>query len=78
MDTRRFQVLLEWDAESKLWVTHVPALNHLSTYGESRTDALEQTREAILGYLETAAQEGIAVPDPELDAELLEMAVPVA
>jgi hypothetical protein len=24
---------LEWDTEDRVWVTHVPSLNHLSTYG---------------------------------------------
>jgi hypothetical protein len=31
MTSRRFKVLLEWDAEDAVWVTYVPALNHLST-----------------------------------------------
>lgn len=37
-------------------------LGHLSTYGETRDEALEQTREAVLGYLEAAAKEQLAVP----------------
>ncbi len=33
MTTRRFRVLVEYDPEDKVWVTYVPALDHLSTYG---------------------------------------------
>jgi predicted RNase H-like HicB family nuclease len=51
---QHFHVLLEKDAETGAWVTWVPALNGLSTFGETREEALEQTREAILGYLEAA------------------------
>jgi predicted RNase H-like HicB family nuclease len=40
----------EWDAEDRVWVTYVPSLNHLSTYGETEAEALERTREAIAGY----------------------------
>jgi predicted RNase H-like HicB family nuclease len=52
MTTRRFQVVLEWDAEESVWVSYVPAVNHLSTYGDTEEEALSETREAILGYLE--------------------------
>ncbi len=61
MTTRQFQVVLEWDAEDKVWVTYVPLLNYLSTFGETREEALANTQEAILGYIEAAAKEGIKV-----------------
>jgi len=75
MATRRFKVVLEWDPDESLWVTYVPALNHLSTYGDTREDALSQTREAILGYLEVAAEESISIPDHDREIELTEVEV---
>lgn len=60
--THHFHVLLEWDADEDVWVTHLPTLNGLSTFGETREEALSQTREAILGYLEAAEKEGIPFP----------------
>ena len=62
MNNRHYNVIIEWDAVEQLWVTYVPALNYLSTYGETREEALAQTQEAMLGYLEAAAKEGIPVP----------------
>ncbi|MDO8532075.1 MAG: type II toxin-antitoxin system HicB family antitoxin [Dehalococcoidia bacterium] len=59
MKRRRFQVMLEWDAGDKVWVSYVPALNSLSTFGETRAKALRNTREAIKGYLEAAEKEGL-------------------
>jgi len=52
---RRFQVLIEYDPADRAWVTYVPSLDNLSLR-DSREDALANTREAILGYLEAAAR----------------------
>jgi len=62
MSKQHFQVLLEWDPGAVSWVTYVPALNNLSTFGDSREEALANTQEAILGYLEAAEKEGIPLP----------------
>ena len=78
MTTRNFKVLLEWDAEAETWVTYVPTLNHLSTFGETREEALDNTREAILGYLEAAPKEGISVPDSDDEAEIVDLEVAIA
>ena len=75
MTTYRYDVVIEWDPDDHLWVTYVPALNHLSTYGATRDEALQMTREAIEGYLETAALEGIPVRAPEKRSELVELEV---
>ena len=72
---RKFKVLLEWDDTEHVWVSYVPTLGHLSTYGETRDEVLEQTREAIIGYLEAAAKEGIPVPSPKVEAEIVELEV---
>lgn len=56
-------IVLEWDNEDQVWVSHVPNLGDISTYGDTLEEAVVQTREAILGYLETAAEQGLLVPD---------------
>ena len=70
MALRRFPTILEWDAEDRVWVTYVPGLNLLSTYGETEAEALERTREAIAGYLEAAQKEGLPAfsdsPEPQI------------
>ncbi|MGH2748392.1 MAG: type II toxin-antitoxin system HicB family antitoxin [Actinomycetota bacterium] len=72
---RRFKVLLEWDPAEQVWVTHVPTLGHLSTYGDTRDKALEQTREAIIGYIEAAVKEGIAIPRADAETEVVDLEV---
>lgn len=75
MTARRFKVLVEWDPADRVWVTYVPALDNMSTYGDTRDEALENTREAILGYVEAAEKEGIPVPAGGPEAELVEVEV---
>lgn len=78
MTVRQFQVVLEWDAEDSVWVTYVPVLNNLSTFGETREEALTNTQEAILGYIEAAKKEGIPLPPDDSTAELVQVEVAVA
>jgi len=49
-----YDIEFEWDSEAGVWVAFVPALNGLSTFGKTKEEALANTREAILGYLEAA------------------------
>jgi predicted RNase H-like HicB family nuclease len=72
---REFQVFVEYDPTEEAWVTYVPALDHLSTFGSTRDEALASTREAILGYLEAAENAGIKLnPEPTI-TELIKIAV---
>ena len=79
MILRHYKVLLEWDEEAKAWVSYVPDLNFLSTYGDTREEAIENTREAIEGYVEAAAKEGLEIPQSSSDlAELVDVQIAVA
>lgn len=77
VDTRQYHVVLEWDPQDQVWVTFVPALNDLSTYGETREEALAKTQEAIAGYLEAATKEGIAIPADNIAPEVVQVEVAV-
>ena len=78
MEVMHFRVIVEYDAQDEVWVTHVPTLCHLSTYGETRDEALEQTREAVIGYLEAAALENLPIPPDDADnVEVVDIEVAV-
>ena len=62
MKKLRYSVVLDWDEEEKLFVASVPALS-ISTYGESRDDALEKAREAIVVTIEGLRAIGQPVPE---------------
>ena len=72
---RQFQVFVAYDAAEKAWVTCVPSLDSLSTFAPTHDEALAQTREAILGYLEAAEIEGIELTIDPTPAELVQIAV---
>ena len=59
----QIRILFDWDTEERVWVSHVPELGDISTYGDTLEEAVSQTREAILGYLETAAEQRISLLD---------------
>ena len=67
-----FKINLEWDAEEQVWVSSVPGLGDISTYGETLEEVIAQTREAVLGYLETAMEQRLPLPD---NASLLRAAL---
>jgi predicted RNase H-like HicB family nuclease len=75
---RRVKVLLTWDSRDAVWVSYVPELDSLSTYGETREEVLEKTQEAVLGYLEAAAKEGILISTGSPEPELVDLEVATA
>lgn len=77
MAIRSFQVMLEWDPKEQLWVSYVPALDFLSTYGDTKEETIENTKDAILGYLEAAAKEGLPVPNGPTATQLVSIDIQV-
>ena len=63
--TDRYKTDLEWDPEERVWVAYVHELGGLSTYGETLSEVFAQTRDMISGYLETAQEQGIPVPNSD-------------
>ena len=57
-------VQMEWDEDTEAWVTRVPELNNISTFGKTQEEALRQTRELVLGYIDTMRDHHLRVPLP--------------
>lgn len=55
-------VRMEWDEDTESWVTYVPELNNISTFGESQEEALANTRDLIIGYLDTMQEKRLRLP----------------
>lgn len=71
----RYTVVIEWDLEEKVYVATVPAFP-LSTYGETREEALEKVKEAIAITIEGLQSVGQPVPQGDEDkVEVVEVAV---
>jgi predicted RNase H-like HicB family nuclease len=75
MMTRKFTVIVEWDAESSAWVTHVLELNNISTFGATQEEALKMTKDLIIGYLEASEKVDAEPPDALHAPRVVELAV---
>ena len=67
----RLAIEIEWDPEDRVWTAQVPALNNLSTYGDTYQEAVDKCREAMLGFFEASDKEGLPLPLNAVEAEIL-------
>jgi predicted RNase H-like HicB family nuclease len=67
----QYRVILEQD-EDGIYVVEVPALPGCLSQGKTRSEALENIKEAIALYLESLAAAGEAVPPPSFE-EMVEV-----
>ena len=75
MKKLRYTVAIEWDPQDKVYVANVPALP-VSTFGETREEALERVKEAITVTIEGLQSIGQPVPDGDGDKiETIEVTV---
>lgn len=64
------QVYLHRDEEG-WWIAEVPSLPGCVSQGRSRSEALDNVRDAITGVVESRRARGLPVPDDPLDADLV-------
>ncbi|MCZ2079027.1 MAG: type II toxin-antitoxin system HicB family antitoxin [Bryobacteraceae bacterium] len=55
-------IRIEWDGDTKNWVTYVPELNNISTFGQTELEALDNTAEMIMGFIEASERQGLRLP----------------
>ncbi|MBI4729506.1 MAG: type II toxin-antitoxin system HicB family antitoxin [Acidobacteria bacterium] len=67
----RFTVILEHGETG--WGAHVPDLPGCVAAGETREDALELIRAAIELHIEGLHEEGLPVPEPRSEGEIVEV-----
>lgn len=60
---QRYHINIFWDSRSDRWVASVPDLPGCSAHGRSPSAAAREAEEAIALWLETAREEGIAIPE---------------
>lgn len=67
----RYRVLIEQD-EDGVYVAEVPALPGCISQGQTRSEALDNIKEAIAGYVESLQAHGDPVP-PSITEEVVEV-----
>ena len=67
----RYRVLLEQDKDG-VYVAEVPSLPGCISQGRTRTEAIDNIKEAIAGYLESLQAHGDPIP-PSISEEVVEI-----
>lgn len=75
MKKRRFKVILEWDANEKVFTVAIPALPGCATYGRTREEALKRAHEAISVTIEGLQATGQPIPNGDVDITIDEVVV---
>lgn len=69
----KYRVLIEQD-EDGIYVTEVPSLPGCISQGQTRTEALDNIKEAIAAYIESLEAHNEAIPPP-ISEEIVEVSV---
>lgn len=64
MGKYKFEVIIYWSEEDNTYVAEVPELPGCMSDGASYEDALANVRIIIDEWIETAVEEGRAIPEP--------------
>jgi predicted RNase H-like HicB family nuclease len=59
-----YHINLFWSEEDGLWIADVPDLPGCVTHGASRAEAVAMAADAIEGWIETATDCGLNIPQP--------------
>ena len=64
MKPKSYEVIIWLSAEDEAYLAEVPELPGCVAHGQSRAEALTKAEEAIAFWIETAEEDGLAVPEP--------------
>ncbi len=68
MNDIHYSMIIQWDEDDKIFVVDVPELPGCMTHGKTYEEAVQQGKEAIEGWLETAKELGWPIPAPKVAA----------
>jgi len=64
MNESKYEVIVYWDKVDGIFVAEVPELPGCLAHGETKAVAIQNAEGAIELWLETAKDDGIAIPEP--------------
>ncbi|MBC8204070.1 type II toxin-antitoxin system HicB family antitoxin [bacterium] len=68
MTERKYTVIFE-PAEEGGWLAHVPALNGLTTEGDTLEEAQAMVKDAVKGYIESLQKDNLPLPDDIIESD---------
>ncbi len=64
MNEPRYHINLFWSDEDDCWIADVPDLKYCSAHGDTPSEAIVSIQDAMEGWLETAAELNMPIPEP--------------
>jgi predicted RNase H-like HicB family nuclease len=61
----RYEIIIYWSDEDQSFVAEVPELPGCAAHGDTQEAALDNTKEAIHLWIETAKEFGDPIPEPK-------------
>ncbi|MBI5695156.1 MAG: type II toxin-antitoxin system HicB family antitoxin [Nitrospirae bacterium] len=61
----KYEIIIYWDGQDKIYVADVPELPGCSAHGETYDAALASVKDAIQLWVDTAREFGDPVPEPK-------------
>jgi predicted RNase H-like HicB family nuclease len=61
----RYEIIIFWSDEDRAFLADVPELPGCMAHGTSHEEALRNAQEAIQLWVETAEEDGRAIPQPK-------------
>ena len=61
----RYEIIIFWSDEDRAFLADVPELPGCMAHGPSHEEALQNAQEAIQLWVETAEEDGRAIPQPK-------------
>ncbi|HEY2914667.1 MAG TPA: type II toxin-antitoxin system HicB family antitoxin [Candidatus Angelobacter sp.] len=60
----RYELIVFWDEADQIFVIDVPELPGCMAHGRTKSEAIAQAEAAIELWIDTAKEDGIAIPEP--------------
>lgn len=61
----KYEIVIYWDDDDQIFVAEVPELPGCMAHGATQMDAVQNVREAIDLWIETAREFGDEIPKPQ-------------
>ena len=61
----RYEIIIFWSDDDRAFVADVPELPGCMAHGATNAEALRNAQEAIELWIETAREDGRAIPEPK-------------
>jgi predicted RNase H-like HicB family nuclease len=61
----KYEIIIYWDDQDRIYIADVPELPGCSAHGNTYDEALNNAKEAIQLWIDTAKEFGDPVPEPK-------------